>query len=292
MTGPSASKWPRVFRQPRRGFPGEVRPTVLSPWAAPRIKRHRRLSECERWGGPRRGPANPMRASLADRLQTRVANRHLPQVPGHPPRRSGWRTGRLNCCRLNTFMSCFTSPSAIGPIAPPKTRRRSTEFCSKAVAEDVCSRSPPIPQHLGAEIGSWPSSTPWGQNLQLHPSRALCRTRVAGLAADRCTPGFFLSAGIFSWAGWRVLSRVFRGQVSRAAYAKRPSIGDGSRFHGKPQAGWADPGPRFQEPSCRHVQDRMGCVRQARAVGRTGSKSLKYLGAVHPSGPRAQQSNV
>ena len=82
-----------------------------------------------------------------------------------------------------------------------------------------CSRWPPIPEHLGAQIGVLAVLHTWGQNLQFHP-HVHCVVPGGGLSADGtrwvASPGnFFLPV--------RVLSRVFRGKFLaglRAAFAR------------------------------------------------------------------------
>ena len=117
--------------------------------------------------------------------------------------------------------------------SPCRISGRSTASCSEPPPRP-CSRSPPIPKHLGAEIGFLAVLHTWGQNLQHHP-HVHCVVPGGGLAPDgsrwiACRPGFFLPV--------RVLSRVFRGKF----LALLRSAFDRGRlsFHGK-LAALADP---------------------------------------------------
>lgn len=118
-------------------------------------------------------------------------------------RRSGWKTGRPNCCPLNTF--AWSSPfRRKSPASPSTTRKWSTAF-SSAPLPRLFSPSRAI-RSICAEIGFFAILHTWRQNLHHHP-HVHCVVPGGGLSPDYerwigCKPGFFLPA--------RVLSRLFR----------------------------------------------------------------------------------
>ena len=132
-------------------------------------------------------------------------NRHCPKCQA-AARAAGWTSARPSCCPSNTSTSSSRSRMNSAPW-PCRTRASSTACCCRP-SPRRCSRSPPIPHHLGAEIGFLAVLHTWGQNLHLHP-HVHCVVPGGGLSPDgdrwvACRPGFFLPV--------RVLSRVFRGK--------------------------------------------------------------------------------
>ena len=123
-----------------------------------------------------------------------------------PPRQSGWRIGKRNCCQSNIITSSLRSRRRSTQL-PCRIGRWSTACCSDAAAETL-QQIAADPKHLGAEIGFLAVLHAWGQNLQYHP-HVHCVVPGGGLSPDGsnwvpCKPGFFLPV--------RVFSRLFRGK--------------------------------------------------------------------------------
>ncbi len=133
-----------------------------------------------------------------------------PAATAIAPSARGWRApngsriDRPNCCRCRTSTS--SSPCQRWRArSPSRTRPPSMRSCS-ALPLRRSPPSPPIPRHLGAQIGVTAVLHTWGQTLQHHP-HIHCVVPGGGPSLDgtrwiACRPGFFLPV--------RVLSRLFR----------------------------------------------------------------------------------
>ena len=172
---------------------------------------------------------------------------------------AGWKPRQANCCPSSTSTS--SSPC----------RRRSTRRAAqpgRGLRPAVRGRrqtlrsSPPIPKHLGAEIGFLAVLHTWGQNLLHHP-HLHCVVPGGGLAADGSAgspAAGLLPAGAGPLAGVpRQVPRALRAGLRRrrAAVPRRASRRSPTR--GPSPAG------------SRRCASRLGRLRQA-ALRRPGSR--------------------